>query len=95
LHSVLKIAARCRGELRQQVLTRVWQAYRAETKRAFSQRLRRLREWAGEQLSAGVAEMVEKLCGHREDFSVAYDCPEAARTSNGVDRLVNHLDRLL
>ena len=95
LHSVLKIAGRCRGELRHQVLERVWQAYRATTKASFSQRLRRLREWARGELSGVVAEMVVKLCRRRKDFTAAYDCPEAARTSNGVDRLMNHLDRLL
>ncbi len=42
LHSVIKIAARCTGQLRQEVLTRVWHVYRAETKSKFSQRLRRL-----------------------------------------------------
>lgn len=95
LHSALKIASRCTGELRRQVLTRVWQAYRAESKSAFSQRLRRLQQWASEQLSGAVAEMVFKLCKRRKDFAVAYDCPQSARTSNGVDRLLNHLDRLL
>jgi hypothetical protein len=95
LHSALKIASRCRGELRQQVLTRVWQAYRADSKRAFSQRLRRLQQWATQQLSGAVSEMVFKLCKRREDFTVAYDCPGAARTSNGVDRLLDRLDRLL
>ncbi len=95
LHSVLKIAARCTKELRHQVLTRVWQAYRAETKRCFAQRLRRLLEWASRNLSGALAEMVVKLCHRRADFTPAYDCPSAARTSNGVDRLLNHLDRLL
>lgn len=95
LHSALKIAARCTGEMRQSVLTRVWQAYKAETKSAFSQRLRRLQEWADVQLSGAVSEMVLKLCKRRKDFTVAYDCPEAARTSNAIDRLLNRLDRLL
>jgi hypothetical protein len=95
LHSVLKIAARCTGELRRQVLTRVWEGYHAETKQSFSQRLRRLREWTTQHVSGAAAEMVLKLCRRRKDFTVAYDCPTAARTSNGVDRLLNHLDRLL
>lgn len=95
LHSVIKIAARCTGPLRQAVLTRVWQVYQAETKGQFSQRLRRLEEWSAQHLSGGVAEMVKKLCRHRAEFTPAYDCPQAARTSNGVDRLLNHLDRLL
>ena len=95
LHSVLKIAARCTGELRQEVLTRVWEAYRAKTKRSFSQRLRRVQEWAIEHLSGAVLEMVMKLYRRRKEFLVAYGCPTAARTSNGVDRLMNHLDRML
>lgn len=95
LHSALKIAARCRGELRQEALTRVWQAYQAQTKRSFSQRLRRLQRWANEEMSGAVQEMVLKLCKRRKEFAVAYDCPGAARTSNGVDRLLNRLDRLL
>ena len=95
LHSVIKIAARCTGQLRQEVLTRVWHVYRAETKSKFSQRLRRLEQWSAKHLSGGVAEMVKKLCRRRAEFTPAYDCPQAARTSNGVDRLLNHLDRLL
>ena len=95
LHSVIKIAARCTGQLRQDVLTRVWHVYHAETKSRFSQRLRRLEQWSEKQLSGGVAEMVKKLCRRRAEFTPAYDCPQAARTSNRVDRLLNHLDRLL
>jgi hypothetical protein len=95
LHSVLKIAARCTGWLRNEVLERVWEVYQAETKRSFSQRLRRVREWAEAKLSGGVKEMVSKLCRKREDFAVAYDCPTAHGTSNGVDRLIDHLDRWL
>src|SRR5262249_25841385 len=34
-HSVLKIAKRCRGSLRQEVLDRAWKVDRAETKRSF------------------------------------------------------------
>jgi len=95
LHSVIKVAARCTGQLRQEVLTRVWHVYHAETKGKFSQRLRRLEEWSAKRLSGVVAEMVKKLCRRRVEFTPAYDCPQAPRTSNGVDRLLNHLDRLL
>ena len=95
LHSALKIAARCTGEQRREVLTRVWQAYYAETKHSFAQRLRRLREWACRCLSGAAAKMTLKLCRRRADFTPAYDCPSAARTSNGADRLLNHMDRLL
>ena len=95
LHACLKIAARCTGDLRRTILTRAWQAYHAPTKAAFAQRLRRLHEWGTHHLTGAVAQAVEKLCRRRAQFTPAYDCPTAARTSNAVDRLLNHLDRQL
>jgi hypothetical protein len=95
LHSLLKIKERCRGTLRRQVLERAWHVYQAVTKGQFSQRLRRLSEWASATLDGPVAEMVRKVGQHRADFTPAYDCPQAARTTNAVDRLHNHLDRVL
>jgi hypothetical protein len=95
LHSILKMKERCRGALRRQVLDRAWQVYQATTKAQFSQRLRRVAEWARATLAGAVAEMVSKACRHRADFTPAYDCPQAARTTNAVDRLHNHLDRVL
>ncbi len=95
LHSILKIKERCRGALRRQVLDRAWQVYQAATKAQFSQRLRRLAEWARATLDGPVAEMVDKACHRRTDFTPAYDCPQAARTTNAVDRLLNQLDRVL
>jgi hypothetical protein len=95
LHSILKISQRCTGALRHTVLTKAWHVYRAPTKAAFAQRMRRLREWNQQQLSGSLASMVEKLCAHKADFLPAYDCPGALRTSNAVDRLLNHVDRQL
>ena len=95
LHSILKIKERCRAIVRRHVLDRAWHVYQAATKRQFSQRLRRLSDWAQATLDGPVAEMVNKLCQHRVDFTPAYDCPSAARTTNAVDRLHNHLDRVL
>jgi hypothetical protein len=96
LHSVLKIQERCRGTLRQQLKDKAWHAYEATTKRQFAQRLRRLRAWAQAHLSPGaVQDTVLKLCDQKDRFMPAYDFPEAARTSNGVDRLMNYLDRVL
>ena len=95
LHSVLKIRDRCRGALRHDVLTRVWHVYQATTKRQFAQRLRRLAEWTPTHLSGAVAAMVLKMCHRRADFTPAYDRPQAYRTSNAVDRLLNYQDRVL
>lgn len=51
LHGILKVTERCRGALRETVLERGWHCYHAVTAQEFSQRLRRLHEWAERSLS--------------------------------------------
>ena len=61
--------------------------------RSFSQRLRRLREWAKDHVEKEVVrEKVLALCGKRRAFVRAYDHPGCHRTSNLVDRLLRRLD---
>jgi hypothetical protein len=95
LHGILKIRDRCRGALRKQVLDRAWRCYQAASPHQFSQRVRRLREWAAKNLQGPVLEAVKKLDTKREQYKLAYEMPEAYRTTNAVDRLINYLDRLL
>lgn len=95
LHGVLKIKQRCRGELRRVVLDRVWNCYKALTRREFSQRLRRVREWASEKLSGAVKEMAIKLWEQGRRYVEAYKHPGCRRTTNEVDRLMNQQDRVL
>jgi len=73
---------------------RVGEVDRGKSKRAFSQRLRRLRAWASDALPE--SEMKQKtldLCDKRDQCSPSYDHPLAHRTSNRVDRLMRFLDR--
>jgi len=97
LHAFLQIRDRATKTLSEafaQVQKRVWEAYHAPSKRAFSQRLRRLRAWAETALPDGVMKShTLDLCGKRDQFSKSYDHPEAHRTSNMVDRLMKFLDR--
>ena len=98
LHSVLKITERCGRDRarRKLVLDRVWAVYDSCTRAQFSQRLRRLREWATAGLPEGtLRQMVLKLCGKGPQFARAYRFPGAHRTSNALDRLMNHQDRRL
>jgi hypothetical protein len=95
LHGVIKIRNRCRGELRRRVLNRVWRCYEAVSARQFSQRLRRVHEWAVRSLTGPVQEMVGKLWEQRAQYRVAYAHPAGRRTSNAVDRLMRHQERLL
>ena len=85
LHSILKLTERCRGPLRTQVLDRAWFVYHAVTKVQFAQRLRRFGEWARENLDGSLAQTVQKMTRLRTAFTLAYDCPQAARTTNAVD----------
>jgi hypothetical protein len=97
LPAFLKIrdrATKTLGDVFAQVQKRVWEAYHTPSKRAFSQRLRRLRQWAETALPEGVMKShTLDLCGKRDQFSKSYDHPEAHRTSNMVDRLMKFLDR--
>jgi hypothetical protein len=98
LHSVLKIVERCGRDraTRTLVLDRVWEAYDSCTRAQCSQRLRRLRAWATAGLPEGaLRQRVLKLCGKGPQCARASRFPGAHRTSNALDRLMNHQDRRL
>ena len=99
LHSVLDIQKRCRKTktLWKKLTGRLWHVYKASSKRHFAQRLRRLREWAQRHVKQrSVLQRLLNLQGKKsQQFQVAYDYPDAARTSNMLDRLMNYQDRLL
>jgi hypothetical protein len=95
LHAFLKIRERAvhLKETFDELRERVWGAYHAPDARSFSQRLRRLREWAkGHMGKEVVREKVLALCDKRSAFVRAYDHPGCCRTSNLVDRLLRRLD---
>lgn len=97
LHAFLKIrdrATQALAECFEQVSQKVWRAYRAPSKAAFAQRLRRLREWAEVKLpDSPMKGHTLDLCDKRAQFSRCYDHDRAHRTSNLVDRLMKFLDR--
>jgi hypothetical protein len=97
LHACLNIRDRAKkafGEWGQEVQQRVRDADHVPSKWAFSQRLRRLREWASDVLP--VSEMKQKtldLGDKRDAFSPSDESPLGHRTSNVVERLMRFLDR--
>jgi len=97
LHAFLKRRARATqalSEVFEQVQERVWEAYHASSKRAFSPRLRRLRAWAeGVFPDSARKTPTLDLCDKRAPCSQSYDHGSAHRTSNRVDRLMKFLDR--
>jgi hypothetical protein len=95
LHGWLKIRDRAKHlkDLFSEVSRRVWEVYHAPDRRGFGQRLRRLREWAGEHLSGVVLENVVDLCRKGRQFAVAYRHPGGHRTSNMLDRQMRGMNR--
>jgi hypothetical protein len=95
LHGWLNI--RSRGKLSEtfrELSERVWESYRASSRRSFAQRLRRLREWAqGRGMSVWLLEQVEKLCGRSKEYALAYAHPGGHRTSNMLDRMMRGMNR--
>jgi hypothetical protein len=73
---------------------KVWHAFHATERRSFSQRLRRLGEWAKEHVKAAyVLEQVQKLCGRVKEYGEAYRYPGGHRTSTMLDRVMRSMSR--
>ena len=69
-------------------------AYHAENRRSIAQRLRRLWEWAKEQVkTAWVLEQVKKLCGRSWEYGRAYEHVGGHGTSNMLDRVMRGMNR--
>lgn len=98
LHAFLSIKRQCGrkfGALFAAIGDKVWNVYTAGTKRIFSQRIRRLREWGEKKPEGAVLSKVLSLCSRKDSFIRAYDHPEAHRTSNMIDRLMRWQDEYL
>ncbi len=99
LHVYIKIRDRAKKKfhcLFQEVASKLWNCYHAATKRSFSQRVRRLHEWAQKQKIPHVmVNPIKKVRNSLSAFTDAYDFPGAHRTSNMLDRLMQRMDRHL
>ncbi len=100
LHVYIKLRDRAKKKFSDwftEVSDRLWRCYRAPTKASFSQRLRRLHEWAVrlDKCPVFIQQQIEKLHARAPSFTPAYDFPEAHRTSNLLDRLMHRMDHHL
>jgi hypothetical protein len=97
LHAFLGIRDRCKRhkELLNSISEKVWNIYHAQSVAQFSQRVRRLRQWAGTILVDPVREKVLRLCDKAPEFKKTFSHPQAYRTSNALDRIMNYQDRIL
>jgi hypothetical protein len=93
LHGWLKIREGCKKHpLFGTLSEKVWQAFHAPDRRTFGQRMRRLREWAGQLLSGEILERTLRLCGRVKEYGAAYDHPDGHRTSAMLDRVMRSMN---
>ena len=100
LHAFIQIRDRCKKRLKDiypEIAQRVWEAYKAIDAASFLAEIASLQEWAEEKLQGtGTAwQSVLKLCAKADRFVLAYDHPNAYRTSNMIDRHMLPMDRWL
>jgi hypothetical protein len=98
LHAFIKIRDRCKrlDSFFPTICDKVWDAYHAATPAGFHAKVADLAAWASQTLPDGVAlNAILKLCLKADPFVIAYDFPDAYRTSNMIDRHVNDMDRFL
>lgn len=76
------------------VSSKLWECYKADSKRSFSQRVRRLYEWGKTfEVPTFMMDKIQKIRDNLEKFTKAYDLPGSHRTSNMIDRLMQRMDR--
>jgi hypothetical protein len=98
LHAVLAVQQRCRREpgLFSLITDKLWNWYHSLSRQQFAQRLRRLKEWVKvTPMPEPVRQKLQKLIANAPRFQLTFEFPQAYRTSNQVDRLMNYQDRLL
>ncbi len=98
LHDVLKVEKGCPTKHNQRKILsdKLWRAYKAKTSQKFLKGLRKALIWAKKHIrKKKTLSRLRKLCRRASEFKVAYRFPSSHRTSNMLDRLMNHQDRLL
>jgi hypothetical protein len=97
LHAFLKIRNRCKRlkTLFPQIKDYVWNIYHAPDAVDFRQQMTQFQAWAQQAVTDTALEAIEKLAAKTERFVLAFDYPQAYRTSNTIDRLMEPMARWL
>jgi hypothetical protein len=98
LHAFLKIRDRCKRTFKTiyfDIKQRVWHIYHAPDPEQFRQRVAALKQWAHQAVSGTALEAIDKLCAKADRFMLAFDHPDAYRTSNMIDRHMEPMARWL
>lgn len=97
LHAFLKVRDRATKKMQNFFLTasdKIWTAYRAGSKRALAQQIRRLREWTNKNVvDCPMKKNILKFCKKKAKWMKHLDFQNAYRTSNMLDRLMRIMKR--
>lgn len=92
LHAFLKVRDRATKKLNDyfdKAGDKIWNCYRALSKRSLAQQIRRLNEWAQAQVpDSPMKENILKLCKKKNRWMIHFDQPCAHHTSNMLDRIM-------
>lgn len=97
LHAFINIRSRCKRlkELFPIITQQVWDIYHTDEISSFKQQVKDLQTWAQQNLTSYALKSVLKLCSKSHLFVLAFDYPDAYRTSNMLDRHMEPMDRCL
>ena len=96
LHAVIKVRDRATKKLQEHfliALDKVWNIYRADSKRQMAQLIRRLREWSSTIPQSAMKDNLLKLCKKKTKWLTHFDNPDAYRTSAHLDRVMKIMER--
>lgn len=98
LHAFLKIRNRCKRKFKAiypDIQQRVWDIYAATDREQFRRQIAALKQWSRETVSGTALDAINKLCSKADSFILAFDHPDAFRTSNMIDRHMEPMARWL
>jgi hypothetical protein len=97
LHAFLSIRSRAKHlkDTFHLIQQRVWDVYHAPTPATLLKQIVELQTWAEQHITGPALEAILKLCSKADRFVLAFEHPQAYRTSNMLDRHMDPLDRCL
>ena len=96
LHAYLSIRARCkRLDEFPELCNKIWNIYHADSEINFYREVAELYAWAQGRFQGPAKTAIHKLCSKTGEFLLAFQYPDAYRTSNMIDRHMEPMDRCL
>ncbi len=96
LHAYISIRSRCKRLADfPELCNKVWNIYHADNEINFFREVAELYAWAQGRFQGAAKAAINKLCSQTGDFLLAFQHPDAYRTSNMIDRHMEPMDRCL